>query len=250
MDKSEDNVATLPDVALWVPLALRLSTALRAFVDFVGRSASWLILPVVLITVMDATSRKASLLQVWMVENVSAVFGSTILQELEWHFHTGLFALVLGYGFIYNAHVRVDLVRENLSFRNKARLEFWGLTFFMMPFCSIIIWFALEWIHTSFILGEISASQVGIPYRWAIKSVLLAGLVVALISGIAVWLEMVVVLWGPAEVRFKLSTLEWPEEDAKIEGKDRLQIDYGLTDDVMAEISDDEQEASAGKSSQ
>jgi len=245
----QQDLANHPDAALWMRLAISVSEKLRGFVDVVGRGASWLILPVVLITVMDATSRKMSHIQVWLVDNVSMVFGSTILQELEWHFHTGLFALVLGYGFIYNAHVRVDLVRENLAFRSKAKLEFWGITVFMIPFCAIIIYFALEWIYTSWVLGEISASQVGIPYRWAIKSVLLAGLVVALISGVAVWLEVLVVLWGPQDARFKLSTLEWPEEDVKIEGKERLQIDYGLTDDVMEEISDDEQKAGAGASS-
>ena len=159
------DITTHPDAASWMPKAIRISKALQKFVDFVGRWGSWLILPVVFITVMDASSRKLSTIQVWLVENVSGIFGSTILQELEWHFHTGLFALVLGYGFIYNSHVRVDLIRERLSFRNKARLEFWGLTVFMIPFCAIIIWFAVEWIHTSYVLGEISASQVGLTHR-------------------------------------------------------------------------------------
>ncbi len=249
-DTANQTDTSAIDASLWASVALRVSNVLRDFVEVVGRGASWLIMPVVLITVMDASSRKLSLLQVWLVENVSMVFGSTILQELEWHFHTGLFALVLGYGFIYNAHVRVDVVREHLQFRSKAMLEFCGLTFFMIPFCGIIIWFAVDWVHTSWILGEISASQVGIPYRWAIKSVLLAGMVVAMISGIAVWLQVVVVLWGPREARFDLCTLEWPEEETKIEGKERLQIDYGLSDDVMDEISDDEQPAGAGASSQ
>ena len=34
-----------------------------------------------------------------------------------------LFTLVLGYGYIWNTHVRVDLVRENLAFRKKAWLD-------------------------------------------------------------------------------------------------------------------------------
>ncbi len=65
-----------------------------------------------------------------------------MLQELEWHFHAALFALVLGYGLIYNTHVRIDLIRDNLAFRKKAWLEFLGLTFFMMPYCAIDIYFA------------------------------------------------------------------------------------------------------------
>lgn len=213
------------DPASWASIALRISDALRTFVDRVGRAGSWLILPVVIITVLDATARKMPKVHIWVVENVSRYFGSTIIQELEWHFHTGLFALVLGYGFIHNTHVRVDLIRENLSLRNKAWLEFWGLSLFMMPFLGIIIWFAVDWIHTSYVLGEISASQVGLTHRWIIKSVLLAGLCVALVSGVAVWLQMVVVLWGPQDMRFPLMTMEWPEEAAKVEGKERLVLD-------------------------
>lgn len=213
------------DPASWASIALRISDALRTFVDRVGRAGSWLILPVVIITVLDATARKIPKVHIWVVENVSRYFGSTIIQELEWHFHTGLFALVLGYGFIHNTHVRVDLIRENLSLRNKAWLEFWGLTLFMMPFLGIIIWFAVDWIHTSYVLGEISASQVGLTHRWIIKSVLLSGLCVALVSGVAVWLQMVVVLWGPQDMRFSLMTMEWPEEETKIEGKERLVLD-------------------------
>lgn len=213
------------DPASWASIALRISDALRTFVDRVGRAGSWLILPVVIITVLDATARKIPKVHIWVVENVSRYFGSTIIQELEWHFHTGLFALVLGYGFIHNTHVRVDLIRENLSLRNKAWLEFWGLTLFMMPFLGIIIWFAVDWIHTSYVLGEISASQVGLTHRWIIKSVLLSGLCVALVSGVAVWLQMVVVLWGPQDMRFPLMTMEWPEEETKVEGKERLVLD-------------------------
>ena len=213
------------DPASWASIALRISDALRTFVDRVGRAGSWLILPVVIITVLDATARKIPKVHIWVVENVSRYFGSTIIQELEWHFHTGLFALVLGYGFIHNTHVRVDLIRENLSLRNKAWLEFWGLSLFMMPFLGIIIWFAVDWIHTSYVLGEISASQVGLTHRWILKTVLLAGLCVALVSGVAVWLQMVVVLWGPQDMRFPLMTMEWPEEAAKVEGKERLVLD-------------------------
>lgn len=230
-----------PEAAAWVPAALKLSDALRKFVDTVGRWGSWLILPVVLITVLDATARKVSGLQVWMVENVSGFFGSTVLQELEWHFHTGLFALVLGYGYVHNTHVRVDLIRENLSFRNRAWLEFWGLTVFMIPFCVTIIWFAVEWIHTSYVLGEISASQVGLTHRWIIKSVLLAGLCVAAVAGVSVWLQMLVVLWGPQDMRFPLMTLEWPEEETRIEGKERLVLEFELEEEDEGETEAPEQ---------
>jgi len=208
------------------PPALKVSDTLRSFVDFVGRWASWLIIPLVVITVFDVTARKLVWIQIWLVENLGRIFESTLLQELEWHVHTALFTLVLGYGYIWNTHVRVDLVRESLAFRKKAWLEFLGLTFFMIPYCLTVIWFAWIYAHDSFVINEISASQVGLSHRWIIKSVLVFGLIVAALSGVAVWLQVAIVLWGPQNIRFPLMTLDWPEEEGeKIEGKERIKLE-------------------------
>jgi len=116
-------------------------------------------------------------MQVFLVSVFGRMFESTMLQELEWHFHAGLFALVLGYGYIHNAHVRVDLIRENLAFRKKAWLEFIGITFFLIPFTLTILWFAMQYAYGAYMMGEQSASTVGLTQRWIIKSVLVIGLI-------------------------------------------------------------------------
>lgn len=222
-----------------LPVAVRVAAGMRRVVDFIGRYAAWLSLPVVAITCIDVIGRKLAYeaedgstrsLQIWLAENLGAFFQSTKLQELEWHFHAALFALVLGYGVVYNTHVRIDLIRDNIKFRGKAWLEFVGLTFFMIPYCAIVIFFAFDYTYSSYAINEISASQVGLSHRWIIKSILVFGLLVALLSGIAAWLQVATILWGPRELRFPLMTLDWPEEDAKIEGKERVKLadEYGL----------------------
>ncbi|MGI9523923.1 MAG: TRAP transporter small permease subunit [Hyphomicrobiaceae bacterium] len=218
------------------PSTLRVAESLRAVVDRLGKLASWLILPLVLITCFDVIIRKATIrgdngelifgVQYFLVNNVSELFGSTLLQELEWHFHTGLFALVLAYGYIYNTHVRVDLVRETLSFRRKAWIEFLGVTFFLIPFCLITTYFALDYAITSFLQNEISASTVGLSNRWIIKSVLVVGLILVVLAGLAVWLQSFQILFGEPNRRFNLMTIEWPEEQGTmIEGKKRIELD-------------------------
>jgi TRAP-type mannitol/chloroaromatic compound transport system permease small subunit len=214
-----DDVSASEDVRYLAPserpIALRVSDGLRRFVDVVGRWASWLFVPLIVVTVFDVIARKLVWIQIWLVENLGRIFESTLLQELEWHFHTALFALVLGYGYIWNTHVRVDLVRENLAFRKKAWLELVGLTVF-----------ATIYAYESWAIGEISASQVGLAHRWVIKSILVVGLVVAALSGVAVWLQVAIVLWGPQNIRFPLMTLEWPEEaGSTIEGKERIKLE-------------------------
>lgn len=214
-----------PDLVSATPPAIQLSEKLRKLVDAIGRFGSWMIIPLVMITVVDVILRKIGV-QYWLITNLGRAFDSTVLQELEWHFHTALFALVLGYGYIWNTHVRVDLIREHLQFRKKAWMEFLGLTFFLIPYCAIVIWFAVIYAYDSFMMNEISASTVGLTHRWIIKSVLVVGLVMAAVAGIAVWLQVVIVLWGPQNIRFPLMTLEWPEEaGTKLEGKTRLELD-------------------------
>lgn len=228
-----------PAVVGELPKAVTLADRLRRVVDFIGRWGSWLIVPVVVVTTIDVIARKLRYvddegrihsLQLWMRENVGRVLDSTVLQELEWHFHAALFCLVLGYGVIHNTHVRIDLVRDSLDFRKKAWLEFLGLTFFLIPYCTLVIFFAVDYVHSSFVIGEGSVSTVGLGHRWIIKTVLIIGLAVAVIAGIAAWLQVVTILWGPRGLRFPLMTLDWPESEQKIEGKTRVKLEdeYGL----------------------
>jgi len=227
----EDRESTVEDI----PFALRLSERLRKFVDTVGRWGSWFALPMVLFTVLDVVSRKISWLdddgklhgvQIFLTRNIGRMFESTMLQELEWHFHAALFALVLGYGYIHNSHVRVDLIRENLAFRKQAWLEFLGISLFLLPYTACIVYFAWGYAEASYAMGEQSASTVGLTHRWIIKSVLVFGLIVAGIAGIAVWLQAALVLFGDPNRRFPLMTLEWPEErGSKIEGKERVKLE-------------------------
>jgi TRAP-type mannitol/chloroaromatic compound transport system permease small subunit len=202
-----------------VELMLRVSERLRSFVEFVGRWGAVFILPLVFVTMWDVFLRKIGGMQVWLVEHLGRSFESTVIQEFEWHFHTALFTLVLGYGLVRNRHVRVDLVREKLSFRTQAWIEFLGLTLFMIPYCLIVGYFASIFAFDSFMVSEKSASTVGLSYRWIIKSVLVFGLFTAFLAGVAVWLQTVLVLFGPKELRFKLMTLAWPEDVAPRKGR-------------------------------
>ena len=246
---NETTSATVPAEELTrlsgdeLPITLKISEQLRRFVDWVGRFGSWFAMPLILITAFDLFIRKSRWIkiqgdpiQIWLRENISPFFDSTLLQELEWHSHTALFALVLGFGYIWNTHVRVDLVRETLSFRKKAWLEFIGLTVFLVPFTCIIIYYSSMYAYDSWAFnrdpscgwwqcGEISASLVGMSHRWIIKLVLVFGLITALLAGIAVWLQVAMVLFGPKNTRYNLMTLEWPEQEGDIvEGKERMEL--------------------------
>ncbi len=229
---AESTIATREDSSH--PLVVT-AVRLRSFVEWWGQKGAYFILPLVIITMWDVFTRKLTGtpfdIQAWLVANVSRYFQSTLLQELEWHSHTVLFSLVLGYGFTRNRHVRVDLVRMHLQTKVQAFIEFIGTTFFMIPYTIVVIYFCYIFTYDSFVTNEISASLVGLSHRWIIKTVLGVGLIVALASGIAVWLQTVLVLFGPKEMRFELMTLEWPEDQGGgVEGYKRMVLEEQETD--------------------
>ena len=191
----------------------KFSQNLSHFVNRVGKLSTFFIIPLVVITMWDVICRKLVWVQIWLVENLGRIFESTLLQELEWHFHTALFLMVLGYGFTHNRHVRVDFIRENLKFRSKVWIDFLGTSFLMIPWICVLIYFSFIYVRESFIINEVSASLVGLSHRWVIKSFLIAGFACALLSGIAVWLQTVVLLFGNKDYRLTPMTVDLPNSE-------------------------------------
>jgi len=96
----------------------------------------------------------------------------------------------------------------------------------LLPFCSVIVYYAVIYAYDSWMIGEISASLVGLHHRWVIKSIFAIGIIVAVLAGISVWLQIAVALFGPQHWRFPLMTVEWQEDVGKAtEGKERLDMD-------------------------
>ena len=189
----------------------KLSQNLSHFVNRVGKLSTFFIIPLVVITMWDVICRKLVWVQIWLVENLGRIFESTLLQELEWHFHTALFLMVLGYGFTHNRHVRVDFIRENLKFRTKVWIDFLGTSILMIPWICVLIYFSFIYVRESFIINEVSASLVGLSHRWVIKSFLIAGFLLSLLSGIAVWLQTFILLFGSRDYRLNPMTIDLPE---------------------------------------
>ena len=105
-----------------VKIFLKLSKSLEIIVSSFGKLGSWLAIPLISIIIFDIITRRFF------------VLGSTKLQEMEWHLHTSLFLLVLGYAYLKDAHVRIEIVREKYSVKVKAVLEALGIMVFLIPY--------------------------------------------------------------------------------------------------------------------
>lgn len=183
----------------------RLASQIENAVVLIGRIAAWAGLFLVLITVFDVVTRNFSQSSSEFLRNLSSAqqvwFGSTLLQELEWHLHTILFLFCLGYAYIKGAHIRIDVFRDKFSVSTKAWIEIAGILLFLLPFCILVITFGIDFATSSYQQHEGSASGGGLPHRWVIKATLPAGLILLALSGVAVLLKKIAALAGTTQRR-------------------------------------------------
>ena len=98
--------------------------------------------------------------------------GLVILEELQWH----LYALGIMFGASYaltlDSHIRVDIVHARLSEKWRYRWDLFGIIFLLLPFAIMIFHQSLDFVHESWRVSERSDAPLGLPWRWAIKSVI------------------------------------------------------------------------------
>lgn len=181
-------------------LLVKISDGIDAALGRIARVAAWAGVALILVTVFDVVTRRF------------LVLGSTKLQELEWHLHVVLFVFLLGYAYLKDSHVRIDLVRERLSDRTQWWIELAGCLFFLIPYCVLVVWLGIDFAYRSFAIDEVSASATGLSHRWIIKACLPLGFLLLGLSGLTVALRKLAELFGPEELRRRVRGIE--EEEA------------------------------------
>lgn len=154
----------------------------------IADAAGWLFLALAGVICFDVVSRKFG----FQVPG----FGSTMLQELEWHLHAVIFSLWMGFNYVINGHPRVDSYTEPMTLRGKAWVELAGCLIFALPYCLVLVWYGVSFVQFSFTTGEVSDAPTGLSHRWILKSVFFAGLVLLTIAVLSVMARVCVFLFG------------------------------------------------------
>jgi len=141
----------------------RLADAADAVIDRIGSFTAWLVLVLVLLVSGNTLGR--------YFFNASTVW----LQELEWH----LLAVTALWGIsimqLRGTPVRVDLFYQHFSARTKLWIEFLTALLVMLPFALFVCWLGWKFAAYSFSLAEVSPDPGGMPWRWAVKSLVVSG---------------------------------------------------------------------------
>ncbi|MBU8911173.1 MAG: TRAP transporter small permease subunit, partial [Desulfobacterales bacterium] len=92
--------------------------------------------------------------------------------ELQWHFYAVGFMIGLSYAVTTDSHMGMDLVRDRLSKRKQLWLDILGIIFLLLPFACLVFYQSLEFVHDSWVVNERSNNDMGLPFRWIIKSLM------------------------------------------------------------------------------
>ncbi len=133
----------------------------ESFIDWSGRTVSWLNLALVLVTFSIVVLR--------YVFDI----GSIALQESTTYLHASIFLIGMAYTMQHNAHVRVDIFYSQLSVRGKAWVDLFGALFLLLPVMLFISWISWPYIVASWSVLESSRQAGGLPGVFLLKSLIL-----------------------------------------------------------------------------
>ncbi len=150
--------------------------------QLVGQAVSWASLLLVLITVYDVLAR-------YFLQRTAAW-----IMELEWHLFGLLFLLGGAYALQQDRHVRVDVFYQRMGERERAWVDLLGTLLFLLPWCTVLIYWSAQYAAASWAVREGSPDPGGLPARYLIKGALVLGLILLFMQGLARLLRCVQVL--------------------------------------------------------
>jgi TRAP-type mannitol/chloroaromatic compound transport system permease small subunit len=164
-----------------VTSAENLAGAIDRFIDLVGRATSWLALVLALVMGSNVLLR------------YGFSIGSIAMQELEWHILVPICVFGMSYALLHGEHVRVDVLFQYFSPRNKIKMEVVTAICGML-LSVIVIWLCVHYVWQSWSIGEGTANPGGIDYRYVVKALIPIGFALYFVQSLSQAIKNVLAL--------------------------------------------------------
>ena len=159
--------------------------SINTFIDFCGRSVSWLTLLMVLVTFFVVVLRYAF------------DSGSIALQESITYLHSMIFLIGASWTLQQDAHVRVDIFYTNFSKEARAWVDFIGSAFLLLPVMVFISWISWDYVASSWDVFEGSREAGGIAGVFLLKSLILVFTALLILQGLVQVVESMITIINP-----------------------------------------------------
>lgn len=107
---------------------------------------------------------------------------SGLIQGIETEAFFLVVFLSLGYAYLHDSHVRIDILRDRWRPRTQAWVELAGFIFLMLPFGIVVIWNGLDLVTLSLRYNERLTLAMGAPVRWLWQAALPFGITMLLVA--------------------------------------------------------------------
>jgi TRAP-type mannitol/chloroaromatic compound transport system permease small subunit len=166
-----------------VQTLLRLSAAIDALNQRIGRTVMWLVLVAVLVSAVNAIVRKAfdTSSNAWL--------------ELQWQMFGAVFMLCAAYTFLKNEHIRIDIVNSHFPKPVRDWIDLLGHLLFLMPFVILMLVDGWPFFLASWRIGEQSMNAGGLP-QWTAKFLIPAGFFLLFLQGLSEIVKRIAVMRG------------------------------------------------------
>ena len=156
-----------------------LTQVLDRIIKSIGEVFNWIWLVLVAVIILNVVLRYV--FSQGMIE----------LEELQWYLYSIGWLIGLSYTFVFDGHVRVDVLHEMLPYVGKLWFELFGLLFLFLPFVIAVIIWGLPFVELSWTTNERSTSANGLPARWLVKGFLIFSFGLLALSGFSRLLKVV-----------------------------------------------------------
>ena len=182
-----------------MPILLKLSRLIDAVNEFIGKLTMFLVLAAVLISAGNAIVRKAfnSSSNAWL--------------EIQWYLFAGVFMLGVGYVFLKNGHVRIDVLSSRLSKRTNTIIDILGIVLFVIPLSLILIRLSWPLFQQAYVSGEMSQNAGGL-IRWPVLLLMPVGFSILLTQSLSELIKRVAFLTGHRDEPFSVEHEQTPEQ--------------------------------------
>ncbi|MBD2070082.1 TRAP transporter small permease subunit [Leptolyngbya sp. FACHB-671] len=177
-------------------ILLKFARAIDRLIEVLGQGADWLVILTVAVGFYNVAVR-------YIGRFIGLQLSSNVLIELQWYLFSIIFLLGFAYILKHDQNVRVDFWYAHWSERRKTWINLIGTVLFLIPFCILGLYVALNPVLASWgqlpdgTWGswEVSSDANGLP-RAPIKTMLLVGLALLLLQAIAQAIKYAALLSG------------------------------------------------------
>lgn len=122
-----------------------------------------------------------------------------MMQEGVIYLHAILFMLAIGYTFLVDQHVRVDVFYATWSVKRRALVDLLAVLICVLPFCGLVLWASWGYVAVSWRFGEGPMAVGGLPFTPLLKSMIPAMAVLLALQSLSIGIRCIAVLRGLAD---------------------------------------------------